>query len=370
METGSGSMTDSGGSSTNSSTESLNGLKFGQKIYFENTSAAGAGATTTNQGPGSSSSSGSGKKGRGGMVQSGQPPRCQVEGCRVDLSDAKAYYSRHKVCGMHSKAPKAIVAGIEQRFCQQCSRFHQLPEFDQGKRSCRRRLAGHNERRRKPQPGSLLSSPYGRLSSSIIESGNRGGSFIMDFTAYPRLSRRDAWPTLRPSEQVSANQNTGIGWFPHPCQNNSGNPPPNLFLQGTPAGTGGIPPGECLTGVFDSNRALSLLSNQPWGSRNQALTPGVNHMINTEISSLSQPAMPHGVVMNPYSNASWGFKGDDSGSSSHEIPPHLGLAQFSEPINSQFSGGLQSSHQSRRQYMELEPSNADDTSTQHIHRTL
>ena len=30
-------------------------------------------------------------------------------------------------------------------------RFHLLSEFDDGKRSCRRRLAGHNERRRKPQ---------------------------------------------------------------------------------------------------------------------------------------------------------------------------------------------------------------------------
>ena len=51
-----------------------------------------------------------------------QPPRCQVEGCSVDLSGAKAYYGRHKVCGMHSKAPLVIVGGIEQRFCQQCSR--------------------------------------------------------------------------------------------------------------------------------------------------------------------------------------------------------------------------------------------------------
>lgn len=30
-------------------------------------------------------------------------------------------------------------------------RFHILAEFDKGKRSCRKRLAGHNERRRKPQ---------------------------------------------------------------------------------------------------------------------------------------------------------------------------------------------------------------------------
>lgn len=34
-------------------------------------------------------------------------------------------------------------------------RFHVLQEFDEGKRSCRRRLAGHNKRRRKtnPEPG-------------------------------------------------------------------------------------------------------------------------------------------------------------------------------------------------------------------------
>lgn len=31
------------------------------------------------------------------------------------------------------------------------SRFHLLEEFDEGKRSCRRRLAGHNRRRRKTQ---------------------------------------------------------------------------------------------------------------------------------------------------------------------------------------------------------------------------
>ncbi|KAH9326070.1 hypothetical protein KI387_006248, partial [Taxus chinensis] len=30
--------------------------------------------------------------------------------------------------------------------------FHPLEEFDEGKRSCRRRLAGHNKRRRKAQP--------------------------------------------------------------------------------------------------------------------------------------------------------------------------------------------------------------------------
>lgn len=36
-------------------------------------------------------------------------------------------------------------------------RFHPLSEFDEGKRSCRRRLAGHNRRRRKTQPDDVTS---------------------------------------------------------------------------------------------------------------------------------------------------------------------------------------------------------------------
>ncbi|KAL7603561.1 hypothetical protein Lser_V15G16428 [Lactuca serriola] len=81
----------------------------------------------------------------GGSVQ----PCCQVEGCTADMSNCKTYHRRHKVCELHSKAPVVITGGYQQRFCQQCSRFHDLIEFDNAKRSCRRRLAGHNERRRK-----------------------------------------------------------------------------------------------------------------------------------------------------------------------------------------------------------------------------
>ncbi|XP_043688990.1 squamosa promoter-binding-like protein 3 [Telopea speciosissima] len=89
---------------------------------------------------------GSGGCGGGGGVS---PPSCQAEKCNADLSDARKYHRRHKVCELHSKAPVVLVAGLRQRFCQQCSRFHELSEFDEAKRSCRRRLAGHNERRRK-----------------------------------------------------------------------------------------------------------------------------------------------------------------------------------------------------------------------------
>lgn len=84
------------------------------------------------------------------MTLTYQNPVCQVHGCNMDLTNSKEYHKRHKVCDAHSKTAKVIVNGIEQRFCQQCSRFHLLAEFDDGKRSCRKRLAGHNERRRKP----------------------------------------------------------------------------------------------------------------------------------------------------------------------------------------------------------------------------
>ncbi|XP_039013676.1 myosin-3-like isoform X1 [Hibiscus syriacus] len=93
MEMGSGSLTESGGSATNSSVESLNGFNTGKKISFSTTvSATAIMGTSSKSGEGSSSLSGSGRKGRAsGMVQGAQPPRCQVEGCKVDLSDAKAY---------------------------------------------------------------------------------------------------------------------------------------------------------------------------------------------------------------------------------------------------------------------------------------
>ncbi|XP_022735359.1 squamosa promoter-binding-like protein 6 isoform X2 [Durio zibethinus] len=92
-------------------------------------------------------------------------PCCQVFGCNKDLSSSKDYHKRHKVCEAHSKTAKVIVNGIEQRFCQQCSRFHLLAAFDDGKRSCRKRLAGHNERRRKLHFNTLSGKPNKLLQS-------------------------------------------------------------------------------------------------------------------------------------------------------------------------------------------------------------
>uniref|UniRef100_D6MK09 Transcription factor n=1 Tax=Lycoris longituba TaxID=272140 RepID=D6MK09_9ASPA len=41
---------------------------------------------------------------------------CQAEKCTADLTEAKRYHRRHKVCESHSKAPVVLVAGLRQRF--------------------------------------------------------------------------------------------------------------------------------------------------------------------------------------------------------------------------------------------------------------
>ncbi|RHN42485.1 putative transcription factor SBP family [Medicago truncatula] len=96
------------------------------------------------------------------------PPLCQVEGCGLDLSSAKHYYRKRRVCVDHSKSPMVVIDGLERRFCQQCSRFHDLFEFDGKKKSCRRRLSQHNARRRnhsrktaQSSQSALSSSPCG-----------------------------------------------------------------------------------------------------------------------------------------------------------------------------------------------------------------
>ncbi|KAF2286484.1 hypothetical protein GH714_017267 [Hevea brasiliensis] len=146
--------------------EPLLGLKLGKRTYFEDVCAgSNAKASSFSVTPGSSVSPPKRSKSSG---QASPAPRCQVEGCNLDLSSAKDYHRKHRVCESHSKSPKVTVAGVERRFCQQCSRFHGLSEFDEKKRSCRRRLSDHNARRRKPQPESVQLTPA-RLSSSLYD---------------------------------------------------------------------------------------------------------------------------------------------------------------------------------------------------------
>lgn len=122
----------------------------------------------------SSSLGGASKKVKASGHSSQQVAHCLVDGCKEDLSKCRDYHRRHKVCELHSKTAKVTVAGRELRFCQQCSRFHPLSEFDEGKRSCRKRLDGHNKRRRKPQ------------SDSLHNNNNKSATTTMPYTSSPQ----------------------------------------------------------------------------------------------------------------------------------------------------------------------------------------
>ena len=58
----------------------------------------------------------------------------QVSGCGADLSTAKVYYQRYRICEEHLKLSSLLKDNIPQRFCQQCGRFHLLSDFDGNKR--------------------------------------------------------------------------------------------------------------------------------------------------------------------------------------------------------------------------------------------
>ncbi|GMH15120.1 hypothetical protein Nepgr_016961 [Nepenthes gracilis] len=176
--------------------ESLISLKLGRRTYFEDVSAgASAKSTSLITVPPVSM----GKRSKSSSLNM-KTPHCQVEGCNLDLSLAKDYHRKHRVCENHSKSPKVVVGGVERRFCQQCSRFHYLSEFDQKKRSCRKRLFDHNARRRKPKSNVMRFSSM-RLSPSVYDGSHPIG---LTFSQVPLLHRR---PDANPSWEGTSNSN-------------------------------------------------------------------------------------------------------------------------------------------------------------------
>ncbi|KAI6683921.1 hypothetical protein NL676_029834 [Syzygium grande] len=75
--------------------------------------------------------------------------RCQVPSCKADIRELKGYHRRHRVCLRCANASAVVLDGERKRYCQQCGKFHILSDFDEGKRSCRRKLERHNKRRRR-----------------------------------------------------------------------------------------------------------------------------------------------------------------------------------------------------------------------------
>lgn len=218
----------------------------------------------------SSSTSGSTKRARA-PAGVNQVVSCLVDGCKSDLSKCRDYHRRHKVCELHSKTATVTIGGREQRFCQQCSRFHSLGEFDEGKRSCRKRLEGHNRRRRKPQPDSMPIKPGNFLS------GSRGSRFLA-FSSSPMIP---ASSVVSSTWAGTVKAETNPAMYSSHSQIDVYSPPPHHhhpfrgrqfpFLQGSSSssasannnnpsefmngGGGGLNPGM--------DRALSLLSSSP-----------------------------------------------------------------------------------------------------------
>ncbi|KAL6656294.1 hypothetical protein ACP70R_007120 [Stipagrostis hirtigluma subsp. patula] len=243
-----------------------------------------------------------------------QCPSCAVDGCKADLSKCRDYHRRHKVCEAHSKTPVVVVAGREMRFCQQCSRFHLLAEFDEAKRSCRKRLDGHNRRRRKPQPdnmnsGSFMTSQQGTRFSSfaaprpepswsgVIKSEDSsyythqvlssrqhfvGGST----SAYSKEGRR--FPFLHDGDQVSfgtggtAALEAGTTTVCQPLLKTVAPPPPPESSSSNKMFS------DALTPVLDSDCALSLLSSPANSS-----SVDVSRMVQpAEHIPMAQPLVP------------------------------------------------------------------------------
>ncbi|KAF7838827.1 squamosa promoter-binding-like protein 13A [Senna tora] len=104
----------------------------------------------------SSSPSGSSKRARGmnsnnNGSHSTNVASCLVDGCNSDLGKCRDYHRRHK--GSSVVQVHAVQVHVGNELGQQ-----RIQEFDEGKRSCRKRLDGHNRRRRKPQAEGLVRS--------------------------------------------------------------------------------------------------------------------------------------------------------------------------------------------------------------------
>uniref|UniRef100_A0A0D6QW43 SBP-type domain-containing protein n=1 Tax=Araucaria cunninghamii TaxID=56994 RepID=A0A0D6QW43_ARACU len=240
-------------------------------------------------------------------VRQGSPgssyPMCQVDDCRSDLTGAKDYHRRHKVCEAHSKASKALVGNLMQRFCQQCSRFHPLTEFDEGKRSCRRRLAGHNRRRRKTQPDDALSRGLLAVAASQEDSvlgnlinilsrlqGNNSSSI-----GKPPLDRDNLVQTI--NKIISASSSgKAVGSSPAFDLN---------VAQGVPSPGLDIPKanGHQLASSSSTTESLAILSALT-GSSTDALTALLGNKVVTELAA--------------------NFKGE------HQPPPSIAAPRFQE----------------------------------------
>ncbi|KAJ4973531.1 hypothetical protein NE237_006705 [Protea cynaroides] len=259
----------------------------------------------------SSSPSSSSKRARA-PSNATQTASCLVDGCTFDLSNCRDYHRRHKVCEVHSKTPVVMVGGQAQRFCQQCSRFHLLLEFDDVKRSCRKRLDGHNRRRRKPQPESLS------VNSGSLLSNHQGCCHLPSPQIFSTSVVSAAWTGVVKTEEDASicnrhfinRQNLYAGSFSHNYKGAGKQFPfmqsndTSLTNQTAPEASVSQPPlntiasshseggrkmfSNGLSRVHDSDCALSLLSSESTRTSGVSL----NHVVHLESIPMARPLVP------------------------------------------------------------------------------
>nr|AUW52967.1 squamosa promoter binding-like protein 2 [Petunia x hybrida] len=294
------------------SVEPLIGLKLGKRTCEAITGGSSSKVSSFPQNPISSAAT---KKTKS-SCQNTALSRCQVEGCSLDLSSAKEYYRKHKVCDSHAKCPKVIVAGVARRFCQQCSRFHSLSEFDEKKRSCRRRLSDHNARRRKPQQETIQFNS-GRLSSlfydsrqpmslllnsaQLIHSKAAAASSSWESTQDTKFSITREF-TLKPERAGSTNGQSLLAGNQLSRVVGAHSNTPNLLLpsKGTAAEVFNRGAKESMFNMGtgpEFPRALSLLSTNSWGS-SEPESVSLNRPTHASHISMAEPimhAIPQGI---------------------------------------------------------------------------
>lgn len=319
----------------------------------------------------SSSSTGSSKRAKApGNIA--QVAHCLVDECNADLSQCREYHRRHKVCEVHSKTAKVTIGGREQRFCQQCSRFHSLVEFDDGKRSCRKRLDGHNRRRRKPQPDSmtktsgllfgqqgteLLSFSSQQILPSAVVSSAWAGVVKTDseMVLYNNQSRLHCMDSQNSFPDSSGHSYKGGSQFQFMQGSDPSVPEASSICQpliDNPIPAAGIPSSgqkifsSGLNEIVDSDRALSLLSSAPAVTREI----GLSHMVQqpTSIPRPQSQSVVHGLHYGGLSHfpfaQDFNSKPQDSTADSHvsnSSPLHFHEMLQNAQDGSSTSGGSQ-----------------------------
>ena len=89
---------------------------------------------------------------------------CKVDGCNTECESL--YSIRVKVCAMHLKAEEVLFNGETCRFCQKCTKFHNVNAFENNRRACLRslnRLASKRMPRIAPASAENTLNSYARL---------------------------------------------------------------------------------------------------------------------------------------------------------------------------------------------------------------